>query len=325
MRRRDFITLLGGTAALPLPAFAQQSTTPVIGFLNGASRDGYALQLTTFRQGLKEAGFVEGQNVGIEYRWADGQYDRLSAMATDLVDRGVAVIVANTPANLAAKKATTTIPIVFTTGNDPVQLGLVTNLSRPGGNVTGVTQLTVELAPKRLELAHELVPAAGVIGLLVNPRNPAQSVVVTRELQTAAANLGLQLIVLHASAEGEVEDAFTTLAQKRAGALVIAPDAFFNSVTEKLGELALRHLVPAIFEFRQFVAAGGLASYSGSITESYRLAGVYTGRILKGEKPADLPVQESTKVELIFNLKTAKTLGVTIPVTLLGRADEVIE
>jgi putative tryptophan/tyrosine transport system substrate-binding protein len=325
VRRRDFITVIAGAAATwPLTARAQQPM-PVIGFLNGASRDGYALQLTTFRQGLKEAGFVEGQNVGIEYRWAEGQYDRLPAMATDLVDRGVAVIVANTPANLAAKKATTTIPIVFTTGNDPVQLGLVTNLSRPGGNVTGVTQLTVELAPKRLELAHELVPAAGIIGLLVNPRNPAQSVVVTRELQTAAANLGLQLIVLHASAEGEVEDAFTTLAQKRVGALVIAPDAFFNSVTEKLGELALRHLVPAIFEFRQFVAAGGLASYSGSITESYRLAGVYAGRILKGEKPADLPVQESTKVELIFNLKTAKTLGVTIPVTLLGRADEVIE
>jgi putative ABC transport system substrate-binding protein len=297
---------------------------PVIGVLNVGSPDGYAPILTTFRQALKDAGFVEGQNVGIEYRWAQGQYDRLPAMAADLVHRKVAVIVANSPANLAAKKATTTIPIVFTTGGDPVRTGLVTSLNRPGGNVTGVTELTVELGPKRLELAHELVPAARVVGVLLNPKNPAV-VVMTREMQAAATNLGLELIVLHASTEAEMENAFTTLTQKRAGALVIGADAFFTSMAEKLGELSLRHSVPAIFGFHEFAAAGGLASYSGNIADAYHLAGVYAGRILKGEKPADLPVQESTKVELIFNLKSAKTLGVTIPVTLLGRADEVIE
>jgi putative tryptophan/tyrosine transport system substrate-binding protein len=323
MRRRDFIATLGGAAAWPLTTRAQPM--PVIGFLNSASPDGYAPMLTAFRQGLKDTGFVEGQNVGIEFRWAEGQYDRLPAMAADLVHREVAVIVANTPANVAAKNATTTIPIIFTTGNDPVQLGLVTSLNRPSSNVTGVSTLAVELAPKRLELAHELVPAASVIGVLVNPKNSAQAVVVTRDLQAAATKLGLQLSVQHASTESEIEDAFATLTQKRVSALVIAADSFFNSVAEKLGELALRHLVAAIFAYHEFAAAGGLASYSGSITDSYRLAGVYTGRILKGEKPADLPVQESTKVELILNLKSAKTLGVNIPVTLLGRADEVIE
>jgi putative tryptophan/tyrosine transport system substrate-binding protein len=324
MRRREFISLIGGAAAAWPSAARAQQPMPVIGFLNSGAPDGYARMLTSFRQGLKDSGF-EGQNVRIEYRWAEGQYDRLPAMSADLVHREVAVIVANTPANLAAKNATATIPIVFTTGSDPVQVGLVTSLSRPGGNVTGVTQLSVEVAPKRLELAHELVAAARVIGLLVNPKNPVQTVVLTKDLQTAATNLGLQLIVLQASTEAEVEDIFTTLAQKRAGALVIAPDTFYNSIAEKLGKLTLRHLVPTIFQYREFAAAGGLASYSGSITDSYRLAGDYTGRILKGEKPADLPVQETTKVELIFNLKSAKTLGVTIPVTLLGRADEVIE
>ena len=325
MRRRDFITLIGGgVTAWPLAARAQQPM-PVIGFLNSASPDGYAPMLSAFRQGLKETGFAEGQNVRIEYRWAQNQYDRLPAMAADLIHRDVAVIVANTPGNLIARNATETIPIVFTTGGDPVQLGLVTSLSRPGGNVTGVSQLTVEVAPKRLELAHELVPAAHVIGLLVNPKNPAQTVVVTRDLQAVATNLGLQLIVLHASTEAELEDAFTTCTQKQVGALVIAPDTFFNSTAEKLGELTVRHSMPTVFEYHQFVAAGGLASYSASLTNSYRLAGVYTGRILKGEKPADLPVEQATKVELILNLKAAKTLGVTIPVTLLGRADEVIE
>jgi putative tryptophan/tyrosine transport system substrate-binding protein len=323
MRRRDFIATLSGAAAWPLTTRAQPM--PVIGFLNSASPDGYAPMLTAFRQGLKDTGFVEGQNVGIEFRWAEGQYDRLPAMVADLVHREVAVIVANTPANVAAKNATTRIPIIFTTGNDPVQLGLVTSLNQPGGNVTGVSTLAVELAPKRLELAHELVPAASVIGVLVNLKNSAQAVVVTRDLQAAATKLGLQLSVQHASTESEIEDAFATLTQKRVAALVIAADSFFNSVAEKLGELALRHLVPAVFAYHEFAAAGGLASYSGSITDSYRLAGAYTGRILKGEKPADLPVQESTKVELILNLKSAKTLAVTIPVTLLGRADEVIE
>jgi putative tryptophan/tyrosine transport system substrate-binding protein len=324
MRRRDFIKVIAGSAvAWPLSARAQQPM-PVIGFLNGASPEGYAHYVAAFRQGLQQAGYVEGQNVTVEYRWAQGQYDRLPAMAADLVDRGVAVIVANTPANLAAKNATSKIPIVFTTGDDPVRLALVTSLSRPGGNVTGVTELTVELTAKRLELVHELVPAARVIGLLANP-DPSRMVVMTRDSQAAATNLGLQLIVLPASTEAEVENAFATLTQKQIGALVIGADAFFNSIAEKLGELALRHAVPAIFGFHQFAAAGGLVSYAGSITDAYHLAGAYAGRILKGEKPADLPVQQSTKIELIFNLKSAKALGVTIPVTLLGRADEVIE
>jgi putative tryptophan/tyrosine transport system substrate-binding protein len=322
--RRQFISALGGAIITwPLAARAQQPM-PVIGFLNSASPDGYAPMLAAFRQALKEGGFVEGQNVAIEYRWAEGQYDRLPAMAADLVHRDVAVIVANTPANVTAKKATTTIPIVFTTGSDPVQLGLVTSLSRPGGNVTGVTQLTVEVTPKRLELAHELIPAAHVIGLLVNPRSP-QAVVETRDLQAAATNLGLQLTILQASTEAELADAFTAFAQQRVAAVVIAADPFFSGMANKLGELAIRHSLPTIFQFREFVAAGGLASYAGSIADSYRLAGSYTGRILKGENPADLPVQESTKVELILNLKAAKTLGITIPITLLGRADEVIE
>jgi putative tryptophan/tyrosine transport system substrate-binding protein len=324
MRRRDFIKVIVGSAvAWPLSARTQQPM-PVIGFLNGASPQGYAHYVAAFRQGLQQAGYVEGQNVTVEYRWAQGQYDRLPAMAADLVHREAAVIVANTPGAIAAKNATSKIPIVFTTGDDPVRLGLVTSLSRPGGNVTGVTELTVELTAKRLELVHELVPAARVIGLLANP-DPTRMVVMTRDAQAAATNLGLELIVLPASTEAEVESAFATLAQKRVGALVIGADAFLNSIAEELGELALRHSMPAIFGFHQFAAAGGLASYSGNIMDSYHLAGAYAGRILKGEKPADLPVEQSTKVELIFNLKSAKTLGVTIPVTLLGRADEVIE
>jgi len=324
VRRRDFIRLIAGGAAWPLAAQAQQSM-PVIGFLNSASPEGYTSELTAFHQALKETGFVEGRNVAIEYRWAEGQYDRLPIMVADLIHREVAVIVANTPANLAAKNATTTIPIVFTTGSDPVQIGLVASLSRPGGNITGVTQLTVEVTPKRLELAHELIPAATVVGILVNPKNPAQTTIETRDLQSAAQSLGLQLVVLQASTEAEIEDAFTTFAQKRVGAVVIAAEPFFTGMAKKLGELALQHLLPTIFQFHEFAAAGGLATYSGSIIDSYRLAGVYTARILKGEKPAELPVQETTKVELILNLKTAKQLGITIPVTLLGRADEVIE
>lgn len=325
MRRREFIGLVGGVAVtLPLVARAQ-SSLPVVGFLNSASSDSYESELAAFRQGLKETGFVESQNVTIEYRWAEGHYDQLAAMAADLVHRQVAVIVANTPANIAAKNATTTIPIVFTTGSDPVQAGLVPSLSRPGGNITGVTQLSVEVTPKRLELVHELIPAARVIGVLVNPTNPVQTVVVTKDLQSAAANLGVQLFILHASTESEIEKAFVTFSQKQVGALVIGPDTFFNSLAERLGKLTLSHSLPTVFQHRLFVSGGGLASYSGSINDSYRLAGVYTGRILKGEKPADLPVQESTRVELSFNLKSAKALGITIPVTLLGRADEVIE
>jgi len=278
-----------------------------------------------FREGLKETGYVEGQNVAIEYHWAEGRYDRLPAMTTELVARKVAVIVANTPANLTAKKATTTIPIVFTTGSDPVQLELVASLNQPGGNVTGATQLSGEVASKRLELAHQLAPAATVIGLLVNSRGGSQAEIVTRDSQAAAITLGLKLNVLRAGADAELDEAFTTFSQTRAGAVVIGADAFFSGRAEQLAALAIRHSVPAIYEYRRFAAAGGLASYGGSITDSYRLAGVYTGRILKGEKPADLPVQQSTKIELFINLKTAKVLGITVPQTLLVAADEVIE
>ena len=325
MKRREFITLLGGTAAAwPLAARAQQPAMPVIGVLNGGSPGPYAPYVAAFRQGLKEAGYIEGENVTIEFRWADGQYDRLPILAAELVRRRVAVIVANNPGNLAAKAATTTIPIVFTTAGDPVQLGFVASLSRPGGNLTGVTQLSVEVGPKRLELAHELVPAATIIGLLVNPASPTAEPI-TRNLQEASRTLGLKLHVLHASTEPEIEKAFATLLQLRAGALVISPDPFFNTQSEQLAALALRQAMPAIFQYRPFAAAGGLVSYGGSIADSYRTAGVYTGRILKGEKPANLPVQQSTKVELIINLKTAKALGLTMSLPLLGRADEVIE
>jgi putative ABC transport system substrate-binding protein len=327
MRRREFIALVGGASvAWPLSARAQQPALPVVGFLNGGSPDGYALQVNAFRQGLKEAGYVEGQNVTIEYRWANDQNDRLAALADDLVHRRVSVIAAtSTPANLVAKASTSIIPIVFTAGGDPVQLGLVASLNQPGGNITGVTQLAVELAPKRLEVLHELVPAASVIALLVNPNDPTQAETVSRETESAARRLGLQIHIVQASAERDLEGVFAIFPQKQASALVIGGGAFFNNHTEELAALAIRHAVPAIAQYRQFVTAGGLASYGGSITESYRLAGAYTGRVLKGEKPADLPVQQATKVDLIINLKTAKALGITVPLSLLGRADEVIE
>jgi putative ABC transport system substrate-binding protein len=325
MQRREFITLIGGAAAAWPRTSKAQSTLPVIGFLNGASPDGYMPMVAAFDQGLKEAGYVDGQNVTIEYRWADGQYDQLSAWAADFVRRPVSVIAATgTAASLVAKAATSTIPVVFTTGGDPVQLGLIASLNRPGGNVTGVTGLTGEVAPKRVELAHELVPDAALVGLLVNPRNPNVETL-KRNSQAAAATLGLQLVTVQASTETEVDEAFTTFSRKRVSAVVIGPDAFFNSHAELLAMTALRHSVPAIYEFRQFVAAGGLISYGGNIADAYRLAGAYIGRILKGDKPADLPVQQSTKVELIVNLKTAKALGVAVPLSLLVRADEVIE
>jgi putative ABC transport system substrate-binding protein len=326
MRRREFLGLVGSAAAAwPSAARAQQLPLPVIGFLNSASPDGYAPELNAFRQGLKETGYVEGQNVVIEYRWANGQFDRLAALADDLVRHRVSVIAAtSTPANLVAKASTTTIPIVFTTGADPVQLGLVASLSRPGGNITGVAQLTREVAPKRLELAHELVPTATVFGLLINPKNPTSETVL-RDLQAAAVAMGLQLNVLYAGTEAEIDDAFTTFRQMRAGALVIGTDVFFNSRMEQLAALAIHNSVIAIYAYHQFVAAGGLASYGASLTESYHLAGNYVGRILNGEKPADLPVQQAAKVELIINLKAARALGITVPQSVQNRADEVIE
>jgi putative ABC transport system substrate-binding protein len=326
MKRREFIALLGGTAvSLPLAARAQQPAMPVIGFLNVTSPDGYKLYVAAFRDGLKESGYIEGQNVAIEFRWAEGQYDRLPDMAADLVRRQVSVIVANTPANLVAKKATDTIPVVFTTASDPVQLGLVPNLSRPGGNVTGVSQLNVEIGSKRLELAHQLMPAATSLAFLINPSDSSRAETLLRDAQAAAVRLGLQLLVLRASTDAEIEAAFAGFAQLKAGVLVIGADAFFNAKSQLLAELSLRYAVPSIYETSEFAYAGSLMSYGGNIKESYRWAGIYTGRILKGDKPADLPVQRVTKVELIVNLKTAKALGLTVPLSLLGRADEVIE
>jgi putative ABC transport system substrate-binding protein len=325
MRRRDFIAGIGGAAVTwPLVARAQQPM-PVIGFLNVAAPDGYALYVAAFRDGLKESGYVDGQNVAIEYRWAEGQYDRLPDMAADLVRRQVSVIVANTPANLVAKKATDTIPLVFTTASDPVQLGLVSNLSRPGGNVTGISQLNVEIGPKRLEVARELMPAATAVAFLVNPGDVSRAETLTKDAQAAAGPLGLRLDVLRAGTDAEIAAAFAGFAELKAGVLVIGADALFNSKSQLLAELSLRYKVPAIYQYGEFTDAGGLISYGGSIKESYRWAGVYAGRILKGVKPADLPVQQSIKVELIVNLKTAKALGVTVPLALLGRADQVIE
>ena len=324
--RRELLATLGGTAAAwPLAARAQQAAMPVVGFLNGSSPNGYERFLSAFLQGLREAGYVEGRNVAIEYRWAEGQYDRLPALAADLVRRRVDVIAAtSTPANRVAKEATTTIPIVFTTSSDPVELGLVASLSRPGSNVTGATTLNVEVGSKRLELLHEIVPPAAMIVELVNPNNPNLETQL-RNLQAAGHTVGRRILVLSARTQNEIDAAFARLVEQQAGGLLINTDAFFFSQRDQLIALAKRYAIPAIFDRREFAEAGGLMSYGGSVTDVYRLAGIYTGRILKGEKPADLPVQQSTRVELVINVKTAKALGLTLPLSLLGRADEVIE
>jgi putative ABC transport system substrate-binding protein len=325
VKRREFITLLGGAATWPLAAHAQQPTMPVIGFLNSGSPNKFEFLARAFRKGLSENGYVEGQNVKFEYRWAEGQYDRLSALAADLVRRQVTVITAEgVTSALVAKTATTTVPIVFYFGGDPVELGLVASLNRPGGNLTGVTPLNTALGPKRLELLHELVPTASTIALLVNPAGPSAEGHL-RDLPGAARTIGVQLHVLRASSERDFDTVFATLGELRVGALLIGNDGFFTNRIEQLAALAIRHAVPAIYPYREFAAAGGLMSYGGSITDAYHLLGAYVGRILKGEKPADLPVQQATKIELILNLKTAAALGITFPVSLLGRADEVIE
>jgi putative ABC transport system substrate-binding protein len=327
VKRRALITLLGGAAAWPLAARAQQAAIPVIGFLGAESADLYAVRLRAFHEGLRETGFVEGRNVALDYRWAEGRSERLGALAAELVSRKVTLIVAvagNLPA-LAAKAATSTIPILFVTSDDPVATGLVASLSRSGGNITGVTSLAVELGVKQLEVLHELVPTAHTIALLVNPTSPTRADTLSRALQAAARIRGVELHVIQASSESDLDTAFATLPGLRADALVVGADPFFNSRPKQFAALAARHAVPTMYPFRDYVAAGGLISYGDSLTDSYRIVGGYAGRILKGEKPADLPVQQSTKIELFINLKTANALGITVPITLLGRADEVIE
>jgi len=326
MRRRDFITLLGGAAAArPIAARAQPPAIPGIGFLNGTSPEGYGLFLLAFRQGLSETGYIEDRNVAIEYRWAEGHYERLPALAADLVRRRVAVIAAtSTPANVIAMKATTTIPIVSTTSSDPVELGLVASLNRPGGNVTGAVTLNVEVVSKRLELLHAMVPTASMIVVLANSTNP-NAETQSRALQAAARTIGQQIMIVNAATESDIDAVFARLGEQRAGALLVDTDAFLFSRRDQLVGLAKRYKIPTIFDRRKFAEAGGLMSYGGSVTDVYRLAGIYVGRILKGEKPANLPVQQSTKVELVINLSTAKALGLTIPTTLLATADEVIE
>jgi len=326
MRRREFISLLGGAVApWPLTAQAQQPTIPVIGLLSPRA-SGDVPQLTAaVRQGLKDSGYVEGQNVTIEYRFAENQNERLATLAADLVHRQVTVMIATAaPAAVAARAATTSIPIIFEMGDDPVRLGFVASLDRPGGNITGVTQLNREIAPKRLELLHELLPRVNVMALLANPTDTS-SAILSNNTMSVARTLGLELHILNANSERDLDSVFANLVQLRAGGLVINPDAFFTARSEQLAALTLRHAVPAIFDNREFVAAGGLTSYGGSLSDAYRLAGVYAARVLKGEKPGDLPVQQATKVELFLNLKTAKALGITVPLPLSGRADELIE
>jgi putative ABC transport system substrate-binding protein len=327
MRRREFITLIGGAAATrPFAALAQQAAMPVVGYLSAATPNEGEPNAAAFRRGLQEAGYVEGQNVTIEYRWAEQQTDRLPTMAADLVQRHVTVIAAvTTPAVLVAQAATTTIPIVFEMGGDPVRLGLVVNLNRPGGNVTGVTSLIVEVAPKRLELLHELLPTAKVVALLVNPADRALAQAQQREVLSAARNRGLELHVLNAKSESDFDTVFADIKRLRADGLVIGGGSLFLRGINKLAALTVRHAVPAVYQWRSFPAAGGLMSYGTDIFDSYRLAGVYTGRVLKGENPAELPVVQATKFELVINLKTAKALGISVPPSMQARADEMIE
>jgi putative tryptophan/tyrosine transport system substrate-binding protein len=326
MKRREFITLVGGAAAWPLAAGAQQGPLPVIGFLNGQSSRTWVPMVAAFNRGLTEAGYIEGHNVVIEYRWAEGQPDRLPALAAELVQRPVFVIVATGGNNsaIAAKAATSTIPIVFTSNDDPRKYGLVASLNRPGGNVTGVSWFSAELGPKRLALLHDLVPTATTVALLLNPNN-AETARQPAELQDAARALGLQLVILHASSVGDFEDAFARIVENQIGALVVAADSFLASRREQITTLAARHAVPSVYVNREMAGAGGLMSYGNSLADGYRRAGIYTARVLKGEKPADLPVDQATKFELIINLKTAKALRLEIPEKLLALADEVIE
>ena len=326
IRRRELIAALGGAATWPLMARAQQPAIPVIGFLNGASSKRYVAQLAGFRQGLKEAGYIDGQNVRIEYRWAEGRYDQLPALAADLVGRRVALIVTQggDPPPLAAKSATLTIPIVFTCSSDPVKLGLVDSLNRPGGNVTGFWLYTSLLGTKRLELMRQLLPANTLMAVVVNPNNP-NAHIDTTELQDAARTLGQSISFVRASTEAEINAVFATLSEQRVSALLVNTDPFFLARRDQFVSLAARNLVPAIYAQREFVAAGGLISYGASLTDGYRQVGAYAGRVLKGEKPADLPVVQPTKFELVINLKTAKALGLTVPLSLQVAADEVIE
>jgi putative tryptophan/tyrosine transport system substrate-binding protein len=325
--RRKFLGTLGGAAAAwPLAARAQQPAMPVVAFLHGDSSIGADAMMRAFHQGLNQSGFVEGRNVSIEYHFGGGHHARLPAMAADLVRRQVAVIVTlgNRPAILAAKAATTMVPIVFLFSGDPVAVGFVASLKQPGGNLTGVTTLNTEVGPKRFELLHELLPTATATALLVNPTSPAAEDQL-REAQAAARTLGLQLHLLHAHSESDIDKAFTSLPQWRAGALVIGPDPLFQQQSEQFAALALRHAMPTISPYREFAAAGGLMSYGTDVRDLFRVAGVYTGRILKGERPADLPVQQATRIELHINMKIANALGLAVPPTLLARADEVIE
>ena len=327
IKRREFITLLAGAAAAwPLAARAQQPAVPVVGILASVSPAPYAGFIAAIKEGLQQTGYIEGRNVTIEYRWAEGHYDRLPQQAIELVDRGVAVIilVGGGPTIAVAKAATATIPIVFVMGDDPVKSGAVTALNRPGGNATGVNLLTVAMEAKRLQLLHELVPNVAVVAIIVNPNNP-QAAEQLQDLQAAARTLGVEVEVFKAGSPSDIDTAFASLVGRRAGALLVAADAFFNTRREQFVVLTARHALPAIFHFREFAAAGGLMSYGPSLTDAYRQDGIYAGRILKGKKPAEMPVQQAVKIELVINLQTARALGLTIPLPLLGRADEVIE